>query len=67
MSLRAFFSRLLSPLANSNHLEHGAAYDRQQKRTWRYYLAQVLIVTTLLLSAIWLLMAIWYQFGIRSP
>ena len=67
MSLRAFFSRLLSPLANSNRLEHGAAYDRQQKRTWRYYLAQVLIVTTLLLSAIWLLMAIWYQFGIRSP
>lgn len=67
MSLRAFFSRLLSPLANSNRLEHGAAYDRQQKRTWRYYLAQFFIVTTLLLSAIWLLMAIWYQFGIRSP
>src|SRR5699024_8874781 len=67
MSLRAFFSRLLSPLANSNRLEHGAAYDRQQKRTWRYYLAQLLIVTTLLLSTIWLLMAIWYQFGIRSP
>ncbi len=67
MSLRAFFSRLLSPLANSNRLEHGAAYERQQKRTWRYYLAQLLIVTTLLLSTIWLLMAIWYQFGIRSP
>ncbi|WP_105244261.1 DUF4105 domain-containing protein [Psychrobacter sp. Marseille-P5312] len=67
MSLRAFFSRLLSPLANSNRLEHGAAYERQQKRTWRYYLTQFLIVTTLLLSAIWLLMAIWYQFGMRSP
>src|SRR5690606_35384790 len=66
MSLRAFFSRLLSPLANSNRLEHGAAHDRQQKRTWRYYLAQVIIVTTLLLSAIWLLMAIWYQFGMRA-
>ncbi|WP_296245786.1 MULTISPECIES: DUF4105 domain-containing protein [unclassified Psychrobacter] len=64
MSLRAFFSRLLSPLSNSNR--SGQAHDRQQKRTWRYYLAQFFIVTTLLLSAIWLLMAIWYQFGMRS-
>ena len=66
MSLRAFFSRLLTPLSNSNRSEHGAAHGRQQKRTWRYYLAQFLIVTTLLLSAIWLLMALWYQFGVRS-
>ena len=66
MSLRAFFSRLLTPLSNSNRSEHGAAHGRQQKRTWRYYLAQFLIVTTLLLSAIWLLMALWYQFGMRS-
>ena len=66
MSLRAFFSRLLTPLSNSNRSEHGAAYGRQQKRTWRYYLVQFLIVTTLLLSAIWLLMALWYQFGMRS-
>ncbi|WP_201546086.1 DUF4105 domain-containing protein [Psychrobacter immobilis] len=62
MSLRAFFSRLLTPLSNSNRAAHG----RQQKRTWRYYLVQFLIVTTLLLSAIWLLMALWYQFGMRS-
>ena len=66
MSLRAFFSRLLTPLSNSNRSEHGAAHGRQQKRTWRYYLVQCLIVTTLLLSAIWLLMALWYQFGMRS-
>ena len=66
MSLRAFFSRMLTPLSNSNRSEHGAAHGRQQKRTWRYYLAQFLIVTTLLLSAIWLLMALWYQFGMRS-
>ena len=66
MSLRAFFSRLLTPLSNSNRSEHGAAHGRQQKWTWRYYLAQFLIVTTLLLSAIWLLMALWYQFGMRS-
>ena len=66
MSLRAFFSRLLTPLSNSNRSEHGAAHGRQQKWTWRYYLTQFLIVTTLLLSAIWLLMALWYQFGMRS-
>ena len=66
MSLRAFFSRLLTPLSNSNRSEHCAAYSNPQKLTWRYYLAQFLIVTTLLLSAIWLLMALWYQFGMRS-
>ena len=60
MSLRAFFSRLLTPLSNSHRLENGAAHGRQQKRTWRYYLVQFLIITTLLLSAIWLLMALWY-------
>ncbi len=54
------------PLSNSHRLENGAAHGRQQKRTWRYYLVQFFIVTTLLLSAIWLLMALWYQFGVRS-
>ena len=66
MSLRSFFSRLLMPLPNSHRLENVADHGRQQKRTWRYYLVQFLIVTTLLLSAIWLLMALWYQFGMRS-
>ena len=66
MSLRSFFSRLLMPLSNSHRSENGAAYSNPQKLTWRYYLAQFLIVTTLLLSAIWLLMALWYQFGVRS-
>ncbi|MDX1786553.1 MAG: hypothetical protein R3205_00475, partial [Psychrobacter sp.] len=66
MSLRAFFSRLLTPISNSHRSENGAAHGRQQKRTWRYYLVQFLIITTLLLSAIWLLMALWYQFGMRA-
>ena len=66
MSLRAFFSRLLTPLSNSHRSENGAAHGRQQKRTWRYYLVQFFIITTLLLSAIWLLMALWYQFGMRA-
>lgn len=66
MSLRSFFSRMLTPHSNSHRSESGAAHNNQQKTTWRYYLVQFLIVTTLLLSAIWLLMAIWYQFGTRS-
>lgn len=66
MSLRSFFSRLLMPYSQSHRAENGTAADDQKKRTWRYYLVQVLIITTLLLSAIWLLMAIWYQFGMRS-
>ena len=66
MSLRSFFSRLLMPYSQSHRAENGTATDDHKKRTWRYYLVQVLIITTLLLSAIWLLMAIWYQFGMRS-
>lgn len=66
MSLRSFFSRLLTPHSNSHRSESGVAHNNQQKTTWRYYLVQFLIVTTLLLSAIWLLLAIWYQFGTRS-
>ena len=66
MSLRTFFSRLLTPHSNSHRSKSGAAHHNQQKMTWRYYLVQFLIVITLLLSAIWLLMAIWYQFGARS-
>jgi len=36
------------------------------KSKWRCYLVQLLIIITLLLSAIWLLLAIWYQFGAHS-
>ncbi|WP_350643047.1 DUF4105 domain-containing protein [Psychrobacter sp. HY3-MNA-CIBAN-0198] len=66
MSLRSFFSRLLTPHSNNHRSESGVAHNNQQKPTWRYYLVQFLIITTLLLSAVWLLMAIWYQFGARS-
>ena len=36
------------------------------KPKWRYYLLQFFIALTLLLSAVWLLLAIWYQFGGQS-
>ena len=78
MSLRAFFSRLLAPYSkshrpdngsDSHHLKVGSAQGNQSTSTttqWRRYLLQFIIALTLLLSAIWLLMAIWYQFGIYS-
>lgn len=36
------------------------------KSKWRSCLLQILIITSLLLSAIWLMLAIWYQFGEQS-
>ena len=104
MSLRAFFSRLLSPHSNSHRSDkgsdsHGSETDNLKtqnvnndleadslafdslafnnlvmsvpnghppKSKWRHYLLQFFIALTLILSAIWLLLAIWYQFGGRS-
>lgn len=62
----------LDTLESNNHgsdrhgLKNNTANGRQLSPAWRYYLVQFFIITTLLLSAIWLLMAIWYQFGARS-
>ena len=75
MSLRSFFSRLLSigshsSAANSrlaNHdLENASSDSKQPKHKWRHRLVRFFIAVTLLLSAVWLLLAIWYQFGARS-
>ena len=84
MSLRAFFSRLLSPHSNSHRSDNGldthdleadnlnqgmkasAPNGHPPKSQWRHYLLQFLIALTLILSAIWLLLATWYQFGGRS-
>ena len=75
MSLRSFFSRLLSigshssaansRLANHN-LENASSDSKQPKHKWRHRLVRFFIAVTLLLSAVWLLLAIWYQFGARS-
>lgn len=66
MSLRTFFLDCSRRTQTVTVRESGVAHHNPQKMTWRYYLVQFLIVITLLLSAIWLLMAIWYQFGARS-
>ena len=75
MSLRSLFSRLLSigshsSAANSrlaNHdLENASSDSKPPKHKWRHRLVRFFIAVTLLLSAVWLLLAIWYQFGARS-
>ncbi|PKH79591.1 DUF4105 domain-containing protein [Psychrobacter sp. 4Bb] len=81
MSLRSVFSRLLSShtrsrLSDSRGLDsHGlesldlkrkTLERKQPKPTWRQRLVTFLIAVTLLLSALWLLLAIWYQYGVSS-
>ncbi len=81
MSLRSVFSRLLSSrsrsrLSDSRGLESRGLENldlkcetlerKQPKPTWRQRLVTFLIAVTLLLSALWLLLAIWYQYGVSS-
>ncbi|MFI8555447.1 DUF4105 domain-containing protein [Psychrobacter sp. NPDC077938] len=81
MSLRSVFSRLLSSrsrsrLSDSRGLESRGLESldlkrktlerKQPKPTWRHRLMTFLIAVTLLLSALWLLLAIWYQYGVSS-
>ena len=75
MSLRSVFSRLLSSrsrnqLADSHsvsrELDNRLADNKPPRPTWRHRLVVFLIAITILLSAVWLLLAIWYQYGISS-
>ncbi|WP_201600291.1 Lnb N-terminal periplasmic domain-containing protein [Psychrobacter piscatorii] len=75
MSLRSVFSRLLSSrsrsqLADSHSvsrdLDNRLADNKPPRPTWRHRLVIFLIAITILLSAVWLLLAIWYQYGISS-
>lgn len=65
MSLRSFFSGLLSsrsPSHNSDrhHPDTDGAY---QSHKWWHHILRFFIAVLLMLSAVWLLAAIWYQFG----
>ncbi|WP_201549877.1 Lnb N-terminal periplasmic domain-containing protein [Psychrobacter fjordensis] len=51
---------------NMHNVDSSPVNGTPSKPTWRHYIVQCLIIITLLLSAIWLLLAIWYQFGERS-
>lgn len=76
MSLRSVFSRLLSSHTRSRQsdsrglesldLKCETLERKQPKPTWRQRLVTFLIAITLLLSALWLLLAIWYQYGVSS-
>lgn len=76
MSLRSFFSRLRSARRNRHLSDNGlknhrarnkAANSEQEKwQQWRRWIVQFFIGLVLILSAVWLLLAIWYQFGVAS-
>ncbi|MGP5119021.1 Lnb N-terminal periplasmic domain-containing protein [Psychrobacter alimentarius] len=59
---------------NQNHGKENQSLNRENKvfghrrglSIWRHYIVQFFIALTLILSAIWLLLAVWYQFGIAS-
>jgi len=75
MSLRSSFSRLFSS-HSSHHSDDGLNRHGINNRTpeanqpppkWRHRIIQAFIAMMLILSAVWLLMAICYHFGIFSP
>lgn len=67
MSLRTFFSRLLSPRGNFKQSYHQRTDSTPRRWRWIYSIVRFFIIIALLLSALWLLLAIWYQFGVTSP
>ena len=66
MSLRSFFSRLLPPHTNA-HNTSTQALNSTRTRPRSHHLLRFFIIVALILSALWLLLAIWYQFGTHSP
>ncbi|WP_350562361.1 DUF4105 domain-containing protein [Psychrobacter sp. CAL346-MNA-CIBAN-0220] len=67
MSPRSFFSQLFSLRKTDHNLANRNKDNTCQQRTRWHYIVQFFIVVALLSSAVWLLMAIWYQFGSHSP
>lgn len=66
MSLRRFFSRRASPSTPTRYFGQSGSDERPKRHLWRYIIIRFLLVLALLLSAMWLLLALWYQFGIKS-
>ncbi|WP_201598588.1 Lnb N-terminal periplasmic domain-containing protein [Psychrobacter vallis] len=75
MSLRSLFSRLFSS-HSSHHADKGLNRHGIKNKTpaanrppprWRRCIIQAFIAKVLILSAVWLLMAICYHFGVFSP
>ncbi|WP_367111862.1 DUF4105 domain-containing protein [uncultured Psychrobacter sp.] len=66
MSPRSFFSKLLSSRNDNNQQLTQNQNDSPYSQSWKHRLMRFFIIVTLILSAIWLLLAIWYQFGATS-
>lgn len=70
MRQRSFFSRLLTAcksMVKQKKQEDGAQNNRQRLRSWCNRIGRFFILMALISSAIWLLIAIWYQLGIFNP
>ncbi|WP_352339077.1 DUF4105 domain-containing protein [Psychrobacter sp. 16-MNA-CIBAN-0192] len=71
MSPRSLISRLFKKRIENQSLvsthQNGIHKRHSWLRSWRHYLLQFFIILGLMLSAVWLLMAIWYQLGVSRP
>ncbi|WP_201573317.1 DUF4105 domain-containing protein [Psychrobacter sp. H8-1] len=67
MSLRNFFSKFLSSRKADHSGSASTSNDARRPRSWRHHIVQFLLIIALILSALWLLMAVWYQLGATSP
>nr|WP_299039003.1 DUF4105 domain-containing protein [uncultured Psychrobacter sp.] len=65
MSRRFFFSRLLAPRRQTHSDTNTKTLANPP--SWLYRIVRFFIVVALMLSALWLLLALWYQFGTFSP
>ena len=65
MSRRFFFSRLLAPRRQAHSDTNTKTLANPP--SWLYRIVRFFIVVALMLSALWLLLALWYQFGTFSP
>ncbi len=66
MSRRSFFSRLLSSRRYANDTTR-AELIANERRGVLHGLIRFFIMMTLMLSALWLLLALWYQLGMQNP
>lgn len=65
MSRRSFFSRLLAPRRQTHSDTNTKTLANPP--SWLCRIVRFFIVVALMLSALWLLLALWYQFGTFSP
>ncbi len=65
-SIKSWWSKLTSKRSGHRQLLSQPPSTEHQPFSWWRFIVRLLILMTLILSAIWLLLAIWYQFGALS-